>query len=386
MLYFKVGDDGKACWVLFYVEDLLAVISSSAMLKELLEAAFELREYLGLEIVPTVDSLPDSLATLPRSPAQPCTPCVEGRQRTAPHSSSFPPTTAPFQTLHLDVQGPWLVLGPRQERYFLIVVDDYSLRRKADVPTILKPWLLARGGAQGLCGFHLHSDHGVCYAAHQLNLWPSDARPRVTPVSLWACSPGVAADFRVWSFLARVHAPGANKLSSRTHACIFLGFPLDAAGRVFYDPLTYEFFSSHYVTFDKSVCVSQCPVHVMSEGAGGAVAEGEGAGAAGAGGVGSGGAGGVGVEVTPMEDTAVSTRRPRPASPSGFPSVPQFPPRSSLQPVATEPGGVPAEGTGGTGGVGGGGASSGGAGAGGTSTVAPTLCTVRYPTREQRLS
>ncbi|CAI7917294.1 unnamed protein product [Closterium sp. NIES-54] len=30
---------------------------------------------------------------------------VEGRQRAAPHSSSFPPTTAPLQTLHMDVKG-----------------------------------------------------------------------------------------------------------------------------------------------------------------------------------------------------------------------------------------------------------------------------------------
>ncbi|CAI5470474.1 unnamed protein product [Closterium sp. Yama58-4] len=59
-LYFKVGADGATCWVLVYVDDLLAASSSPAMLKELkelLEAAFELREispvqkYLGLEIV-----------------------------------------------------------------------------------------------------------------------------------------------------------------------------------------------------------------------------------------------------------------------------------------------------------------------------------------------
>ncbi|CAI5957151.1 unnamed protein product [Closterium sp. NIES-64] len=59
-LYCKVGEDGVACWVLVYVDDLLAASSSTAMLKELkelLEAAFELREispvqkYLGLEIV-----------------------------------------------------------------------------------------------------------------------------------------------------------------------------------------------------------------------------------------------------------------------------------------------------------------------------------------------
>ncbi|CAI7857354.1 unnamed protein product [Closterium sp. NIES-53] len=101
-----------------------------------------------------VSGLPESLAQLPRSPVPPCTPCVEGRQRAAPHSSSFPPTTAPFQTLHLDVWSPSPVLGPRQERYILIVVDDYShyttvfpLRRKANVPTVLEPWLIAWTGA-----------------------------------------------------------------------------------------------------------------------------------------------------------------------------------------------------------------------------------------------
>ncbi|CAI7780587.1 unnamed protein product [Closterium sp. NIES-53] len=55
-----VGADKVACWVLVYVHDLLVASSSFAMLmelKELLEAAFELREispverYLGLEIV-----------------------------------------------------------------------------------------------------------------------------------------------------------------------------------------------------------------------------------------------------------------------------------------------------------------------------------------------
>ncbi|CAI7853061.1 unnamed protein product [Closterium sp. NIES-54] len=413
----------------------------------------------------------ESLAPLPRSPALPCIPYVEGRQRAAPHSSSFPPTTAPFQTLHLDVWGPSPVLGPHQERYFLIVVDDYSryttvfpLQWKADVPTDLEPWLLARGGAQALCGLRLHSDHGgefsstrletfcqgrgiiqsytlpaspqqngvaeqciglvmevaqtsmchagapqflwpqaVRYAAHQLNLWPSDARPRVTPVSLWIGSPGVAVDFRVWGSLAHVRTPGANKLSLCTRACVFLGFPLDASGWVFYDPVTYQFFASQDVTFDESVCYyrsrphrgvlhvtpqsspPQRPVLVVSGGVGGSAAEGEGTGAAGAGSVGPGGAGGVGVEVTPVGDMAASTRRPRPTSPRGFPSVPQFPPRSSLRPVAAEPGGVLWGGTGGPEGLSGGGAGFGGAGARGTGNVAPTPRTERFLTREKHL-
>ncbi|CAI7744149.1 unnamed protein product, partial [Closterium sp. NIES-53] len=44
-----------------------------------------------------VSGLPRSLPPLP-----PCLPCVEGRQRATPHSS-FPPTSAPLQTLHMDV-------------------------------------------------------------------------------------------------------------------------------------------------------------------------------------------------------------------------------------------------------------------------------------------
>ncbi|CAI7781015.1 unnamed protein product [Closterium sp. NIES-53] len=307
---------------------------------------------------------------------------VRSGQRAAPHSS-FPPTTAPFHTLHLDVWGPSPVLGPHQECYFLIVVDDYSryttvfpLRRKADVPTVLEPWLLAWGGAQGLCELRLHSDYGVRNAAHPLNLWPSDTRPRVTTVFLWTGSLGVAAGFRVWGSLVLWFALRANKLSPRTLACVFLGFPLDVAGWVFYDPLTDEFFSSLDVMFDEFVCyyrsrphrgVShvtpqssplQRPVPVVSGGAGGAVVQGEGTEAAGAGGVGSAGAGVLGVE---------------------------FPPRSSLRLVAVEPGGIPAGGTGGPGGVSGGGACAGGAGAGGTGTVAPTPRTVRFLTREQRL-
>ncbi|CAI7811404.1 unnamed protein product [Closterium sp. NIES-54] len=81
-----------------------------------------------------------SLPPLPPGPAPTCVPCVEGRQRAAPHSSSFPPTEAPLQTLHMDVWGPARVRGEGHERYFLLVVDDYSryttvfpLRSKAEV-------------------------------------------------------------------------------------------------------------------------------------------------------------------------------------------------------------------------------------------------------------
>ncbi|CAI7889814.1 unnamed protein product [Closterium sp. NIES-54] len=73
-----------------------------------------------------VSGLPRSLPPLPPGPAPTCVPCVEGRQHAAPHSSSFPPTEAPLQTLHMDVWGPARVRGQGHERYFLLVVDDYS--------------------------------------------------------------------------------------------------------------------------------------------------------------------------------------------------------------------------------------------------------------------
>ncbi|CAI7739341.1 unnamed protein product [Closterium sp. NIES-53] len=95
-----------------------------------------------------VSGLPRSLPPLPPSPAPPCLPCVEGWQRAAPHSSSFPPTTAPLQTLHMDVWGPARVCGQGRERYFLLVVDDYTwytmvfpLRSKGEVPDVLIPWI-----------------------------------------------------------------------------------------------------------------------------------------------------------------------------------------------------------------------------------------------------
>ncbi|CAI7923649.1 unnamed protein product, partial [Closterium sp. NIES-53] len=97
-----------------------------------------------------VSGLPGSLPPLPPSPAPPCIPCVEGRQRAAPHSSLFPPTEAPLQTLHLDVWGPARVRGQGHERYFLLVVNDYTryttvfpLQRKGDVPDVLIPWIRA---------------------------------------------------------------------------------------------------------------------------------------------------------------------------------------------------------------------------------------------------
>ncbi|CAI5517418.1 unnamed protein product, partial [Closterium sp. Naga37s-1] len=120
-----------------------------------------------------VSGLPPSLPPLPPGPAPTCVPCVEGRQRAAPHSSEFPPTEAPLQTLHMDVWGPARVRGQGHERYFLLVVDDYSryttvfpLRRKGEVTEVLIDWIraarlqLRESFGSDFPVLRLHSDRG----------------------------------------------------------------------------------------------------------------------------------------------------------------------------------------------------------------------------------
>ncbi|CAI7751833.1 unnamed protein product, partial [Closterium sp. NIES-53] len=195
-----------------------------------------------------VSGLPRSLPPLPPSPAPPCLPCVEGRQRVAPHSSSFPPTSAALQTLHMDVWGPARVSGQGRERYFLLVVDDYtryttvfSLRSKGQDLPVLRPHS-DRGGefssnllrdfcrgegilrsftlpdspqqngiAERRIGLvmkvartsmiHAAAPHflwpfAVRYAAHQLNLWPRVSLPETSPTLRWTGEVGDASVFR----------------------------------------------------------------------------------------------------------------------------------------------------------------------------------------------
>ncbi|CAI7904294.1 unnamed protein product [Closterium sp. NIES-54] len=184
-----------------------------------------------------VFGLPRSLPPLPPSPAPPCLPCIEGRQRAAPHSSSFPPTTAPLQTLHVDVWVPARVSGQGCKRYFLLVFDDYPryttvfpLRNKGEVVDVLIPWIsavrlqlrertfvmgrafssrshfriaerriglvmeVARTSMIHEAAPHFLWPFLVLYAAHQLNLWPRVSLPETSPTLRWTGKVGDASD------------------------------------------------------------------------------------------------------------------------------------------------------------------------------------------------
>ncbi|CAI7806786.1 unnamed protein product [Closterium sp. NIES-54] len=227
-----------------------------------------------------VSGLPRSLPPLPPSHAPPCLPCVKGRQRADPHSSWFPPMTAPVQTLHMDVWGPARVSGQGRERYFMLVVDDYTryttifpLRNKGEVPDVLIPWIravrlqLRERIAERRIGFievadtsmiHSAAPHflwpfAVWYTSHQLNLWPRVSLPETSPKLCWTGKVGDASVFRVWRSRAFVHNPSADKLSSRAIPCVFLSFPPDAPGWQFYHPTSRRVLPSQDVTFDESV-------------------------------------------------------------------------------------------------------------------------------------
>ncbi|CAI7812524.1 unnamed protein product [Closterium sp. NIES-53] len=180
-----------------------------------------------------VSGLPRSRPPLSPGPAPTCVPCVEGRQRAAPHSSTFPPTEAPLQTLHMDVWGPARVRGQGHERYFLLVVDDYSryttvfpLHSKGEVievafcrvegirQTFTLPASSQQNGiAERRIGMvmdvartsmiHAAAPHflwpfAVQYAAHQINLQPRVSLPETTPTLRWTWKVGDASALRFY--------------------------------------------------------------------------------------------------------------------------------------------------------------------------------------------
>ncbi|CAI7733216.1 unnamed protein product, partial [Closterium sp. NIES-53] len=197
-----------------------------------------------------VSDLPRSLPPLPPSFAPRCLPYIEGRQRAAPHSSSFPQTTAPLQTLHMDVWGPARVSGQSRERYFLLVVDDYTLYTMRRIRLVME---VARTSMIHVAAPHFLWPFGVRYTAHQLNLWPRVSLPETSPTLRWMGEVDDASVFRVWGSRAFVHDMSAKKLSPRAILCALLGFVNDEHGWQFYHPTSRRVFPSQDGTFDESI-------------------------------------------------------------------------------------------------------------------------------------
>ncbi|CAI7885201.1 unnamed protein product [Closterium sp. NIES-53] len=240
-----------------------------------------------------VSGLPRSLPPLPPSPAPPCLPCVEGWQRAAPQSSSFPLTTA----LHADsphgrgevpdVSIPWICTVRLQlrERFGTDLPvqclhsgrgGEFSsdlLREFCRGEGLLKSFTLPaspqkNGIAEHRIGLvmevartsmtHAAAPHflwpfAVQYAAHQLKIWPRVSLPETSPTLRWTGKVGDASVFQVWGSRAFVRDTSADKLSIRAIPCVFLGFVPDAPGWQFYHPTSRRVLPSQHVTFDESV-------------------------------------------------------------------------------------------------------------------------------------
>ncbi|CAI7733993.1 unnamed protein product [Closterium sp. NIES-53] len=224
-------------------------------------------------------------------PAFACLPCVEGRQRAAPHSSSFPPTTAPLQTLHMDVWGPTRVSGQGRERYFLLVVDDYTryttifpLRSKGRVVDVLIPWIcvvrlhLRERFRVDFPVLRLHSERGgdfssdllldFCRGEGILQPFMLPASPQkngiaehrigsVMEVARTSMIHATAPHF-LWPFAVRYAAHQLNlwprvSLSETSPTLRWMGKVGDASVFQFYHPTSRRVVPSQDVTFDESV-------------------------------------------------------------------------------------------------------------------------------------
>ncbi|CAI7758371.1 unnamed protein product [Closterium sp. NIES-54] len=138
-------------------------------------------------------------------------------------------TSAPQQTLHIDMWNPASVSGQRRESYFLLSVSSSASDSKR---TFLS---------------------SVCTLTEVLNLWPRVSLPETSPTLRWTGKVGDASVFRVWGSRAFVHDTFADKLSSCAIPCVFLGFPLDTLGWQFFHPTSCHVLPSQDVTFDESI-------------------------------------------------------------------------------------------------------------------------------------
>ncbi|CAI7887666.1 unnamed protein product [Closterium sp. NIES-53] len=180
-----------------------------------------------------VSGLPRSLPPLPPSPAPPCLPCVEGLQRAAPHSSSFPPTSAPLQDLS--------------------VLRLHSDRGGEFSSNLLWDFCRGEGILQSFTLPESTHQNGIAERRIGLVMEPRLSFPETSPTPHWTGKVGDASVFRVRGSWAFVRDTSAEKLSARTIPCVFLGFPPDMPGSQFYHPTLRPVFPSQDVTFDESV-------------------------------------------------------------------------------------------------------------------------------------
>ncbi|CAI7760500.1 unnamed protein product [Closterium sp. NIES-54] len=205
-----------------------------------------------------VSGLPRSLPPLPPSSAPPCIPCVKGRRRAAPHSSSIPPTIAPLQNFHMDLRErfradlPVLCLHSDRGGEFSSdllrdfcrgegILQSFTLLAFPQQNRIAEHRIglvkeVARTSMMHAAAPHFLWLFAVRYAAHQLNLWPRVSFPETLPTQRWTGKVGDTSVFRVWGSCAFVRDTSADKLSTCAIPYVFPCFPLTRMASSFTTP------------------------------------------------------------------------------------------------------------------------------------------------------
>ncbi|CAI7880938.1 unnamed protein product [Closterium sp. NIES-54] len=184
------------------------------------------------------------------------------------------------------------VRGQGHERYFLLVVDDYSryttvfpLRSKGEVPEVVIDWIrgarrqLSKRFGSNLPVLRLHSDRGgefssdlpraFCRAEGIRQTFTLPASPQqngiadhrigmVMDVAHTSMIHAAAPHF-LWPFAVQYAAhqinlqPRVSLPETTPTLSVFLGFPPDPPGWQFYHPTSHRVLSSKDFTFDESV-------------------------------------------------------------------------------------------------------------------------------------
>ncbi|CAI7877692.1 unnamed protein product [Closterium sp. NIES-54] len=192
-----------------------------------------------MHLILLVSGLPRSLPPLPPSLAPPCTPCVEGRQRTAPHSSSFPPTTS-LLILHMDNLSVLRLHADRRGEFSSSLLEEFCREEGVTRSFTLSAFPQHNGIAERRIGLvmevagtsmihatfpHFLWSFAVRYATHQLNLWLRVSEPETSLTLRWTGEVSEASAFRVWGSLAIAHDTTRTSFLLAPFAASSLAFP-----------------------------------------------------------------------------------------------------------------------------------------------------------------
>ena len=90
--------------------------------------------------------------------------------------------------------------------------------------------------------------YAVETAVYILNSVPSKSVSE-TPFELWKGRKGSLCHFRIWGCPTHLLVTNPKKLDSRSKLCLFVGYPKETRGGLFYDPKEDKVFVSKNATF-----------------------------------------------------------------------------------------------------------------------------------------